>query len=157
MKFSDRLALATVTFGGSGLFPFAPGTVGSLAALLCAIGYHWAGGRAHWPLLVGALIAGILNVALGSWIEKYFGGKDPSSVVIDEVAGMWIALAIPLRCEKPYLIFPLAFVLFRFFDILKPLGAKKLEKLPRGWGVLLDDVLCGIYVALLLFGLGYIL
>jgi phosphatidylglycerophosphatase A len=74
-------------------------------------------------------------------------GKDNQRVVIDEVAGMCIALLwIPV--QLPYLLF--AFLLFRFFDIVKPLLIKKVEKLPGGLGVMLDDVLAGLNANLLL-------
>jgi phosphatidylglycerophosphatase A len=69
-------------------------------------------------------------------------GKDPSKIVIDEVVGMWISLwYIPSGWEY----FVLAFVLFRLFDIYKPFFIKKVELLKGGWGVMMDDVLAGIY------------
>ncbi len=109
-------------------------------------------------MLLGlAGLAGMLNVALGKWIQKQWRERDPGAVVIDEVAGQWIALSVPLRSEHPWIAYPLAFLLFRLFDIFKPLGARRLEKLPAGWGILLDDVLVGIYTALVLWGVGFFL
>ncbi|MCA8961100.1 MAG: phosphatidylglycerophosphatase A [Planctomycetes bacterium] len=138
-----------VTFFGAGASPVAPGTAGSLAAT----GIAWVvvasdiRGAAGW-LLGLAFVASSLNVALGAWIEDHFGGKDPGAVVIDECAGQWIAL-LPLAWagDSAWPWYLAGFLLFRAFDIVKPLGARRLEKLPRGWGVLLDDVLSGIYVA----------
>ncbi|MEP6611022.1 MAG: phosphatidylglycerophosphatase A [Mucilaginibacter sp.] len=74
-------------------------------------------------------------------------GKDPSRVVIDEVAGMCISLLF-IPVELKYVI--TALVLFRFFDILKPLFIRKMEKIPSRWGIMLDDVLAGVYTNLLM-------
>lgn len=84
---------------------------------------------------------------LGIWSsgvsEKYWG-KDPSRVVIDEMVGTWIALlAVPADNYIGYMF--AAFILFRFFDILKPLAIKQAEKLPSGYGIMADDILSGIY------------
>lgn len=74
-------------------------------------------------------------------------GKDHNRVVIDEVAGMCITLLfVPLKWQYTLI----GLVLFRFFDILKPFGIRKLEKLPGGWGVMADDVLAGIYANIIL-------
>ncbi len=94
-------------------------------------------------LLILILIAGVLSA---TEVEKIWG-KDSYRVVIDEVAGMIIALLFIPR-EIKYLLAALA--LFRFFDILKPLGIKKMERLPVGWGVMADDVLAGIYSLVIL-------
>lgn len=89
-------------------------------------------------LLIIVLITGVWSSAM---VEKIWG-HDSSRIVIDEVAGMLIALLfVPVKIE--YVL--AALILFRFFDILKPLGIKKMEKLPSGWGVMADDVLSGIY------------
>ena len=82
--------------------------------------------------------------------------KSPSPTATASARGMWIALIPPFIDREPWIAYPLAFLLFRLFDITKPLGARKLEALPRGWGVLLDDVLSGIYAALVLWGVGYL-
>ena len=94
-------------------------------------------------LLTLILIAGVLSA---TEVEKIWG-KDSYRVVIDEVAGMIIALLFIPR-EIKYVLAALA--LFRFFDILKPLGIKKMERLPVGWGVMADDVLAGIYSLVIL-------
>lgn len=92
----------------------------------------------------------ILVFALGTWsaskVEASWG-LDSYRVVIDEVAGMMIAL-LSVPKQITYLIF--AFVFFRAFDIFKPLGIRKTEQLPSGWGVMADDVLSGIYTLILL-------
>ncbi|MDB5031930.1 phosphatidylglycerophosphatase A [Mucilaginibacter sp.] len=89
-------------------------------------------------------------IALGIWsgnkVEPIWG-KDHNRVVIDEVAGMFISLLF-VPVTLPYIL--IAFVLFRFFDILKPLFIKRLELLPGGWGVMMDDILAGIYANIIL-------
>ena len=133
---------------GAGFSPFAPGTVGALLAC----GVLWFLEKLNWlttysfSFLVLILICTGLGVVSTNYLEKHWG-KDPSKVVIDEVIGMWIAIAfIPFS----YINILLAFILFRFFDIAKPLGVRKLEKLPGGIGVMADDVLAGIYSNLIL-------
>lgn len=87
----------------------------------------------------------LLITAIGIWcagmVEEAWG-KDSSKVVIDEAAGMSLSLLF-VPVELKYAI--AAFVLFRFFDIAKPLYIRRLEKLPRGWGVMADDLLAGVY------------
>ena len=150
-RLRDRVFFLLVTFLGCGLSPIASGTVGSLGALLVAAAIHWAGWWSSALLVSMAFAACVLNVALGRWIEGRFNRKDPSEVVIDEVAGMWLVLAIPVADDHPWIVYGVGFVLFRIFDIIKPLGARRLESLPRGWGILLDDVLSAIYVAAILW------
>jgi len=91
------------------------------------------------------LIITVAITALGVWssnvVEQYWG-KDSYRVVIDEIAGMCVSLLfIPISWTTVVT----AFVLFRFFDIVKPLGIRKAEQLPGGWGVMADDVLAGLY------------
>jgi phosphatidylglycerophosphatase A len=93
-----------------------------------------------------ALLILILGIWSASQVEKIWD-VDSSKVVVDEVAGMVISLLfIPAKIK--YVV--IAFVLFRFFDIVKPLGIRRSEKLPSGWGVMADDVLSGIYTWALL-------
>jgi phosphatidylglycerophosphatase A len=124
---------------GLGYAPFAPGTVASAAA---AVIYFFI--RAlHNPLVLMPVI--LVSTALGVWAsgvmeEEY--GEDPSQAVIDEVAGQWLALAF---LPATPLVVLLAFVLFRFFDILKPGPIDSAQRLPGGWGIMTDDVLAGIF------------
>jgi phosphatidylglycerophosphatase A len=94
-------------------------------------------------LIIFILIAGVWSATR---VEKIWG-KDNYRIVIDEVAGMMIPLVLLPR-EVKYLL--AALVLFRLFDILKPLGIKKMEKLNAGWGVMADDILAGIYTLVIL-------
>lgn len=88
----------------------------------------------------------MLGVITADKVEECWG-KDNQKVVIDEVAGMWISLLFtPLKWE--YIL--LGLILFRFFDIVKPLHIRSMEELPGGWGVMADDALAGIYTNLVL-------
>lgn len=138
----SSLAL-TVTWLGSGYLPRAPGTWGSLAALPPAAAIHWAGG----PWALG--LAGVAVAGLGIWAcQRYLLGEsaDPPEVVIDEVAGQWLAL-VPLALDPLHYL--AGFAAFRLFDTLKPWPIRRLERLPGGWGVMLDDVAAGLAAGLL--------
>jgi len=131
--------IATVV--GVGYLPLAPGTYAALLAAFSwyEVAIHFSSFQnLQWILIVLVITAGV--VSSGQMAKKW--GKDPSQIVIDEVAGMWISLL--LLPPKMSLII-LAFILFRFFDIVKPLGIRRLEKLKGGWGIMADDVAAGIY------------
>ncbi len=138
---------------GSGYSPVAPGTAGSLLAALLLIptGYPEAGlwqldGKGQLWLLAGVVVFFIIGVWSANQLEGEWG-KDPSRVVIDEMVGMWIAM---LWVVPSWPIWIAAFLLFRVFDIFKPLFIRDLERLPGGWGVMMDDVLAGVYTNLIL-------
>ena len=141
-----------VSAGGLGYLPIAPGTWGSLAG----VGIFLLAGLSVSPIttalicLAGALIFSILNVVLGPWACSHYGCKDPSPVVIDEVAGYLLAvLFLPIDGVNLYYSAACAFFIFRIFDIIKPAPARQLERLPKGWGILADDLMCGVYANLL--------
>ena len=124
---------------------------GTFAAIFCCICWYLAWmGTAPPPLLFSLIITIAITLA-GVWssgiVEKIWG-KDPSRVVIDEVAGMCISLLF-IPVELKYVI--TALVLFRFFDIVKPLFIRKMERFPSGWGIMMDDILAGVYTNLLLY------
>src|SRR5258708_1104832 len=100
--------------------------------------------------LIPSLIITIVITLIGIWssnVVSKIWGKDPGKVVIDEVAGMCISLLfVPVTIK--YVLS--ALILFRFFDIAKPLYIKRMEKLPGGWGIMLDDILAGIYANVIL-------
>ncbi len=133
------------SFGGSGLAPLAPGTVGSLAALPPGLALLWV---SHAALAAGVVVV----VALGLWAVRAAGaGDDPGWVVIDEVAGQWIAL---LALAHPSVVGALAaFAAFRLFDIAKPGPVGWAERLPGAMGVMADDVLAGALAAAVVWGL----
>ena len=131
--------LATVAYVG--YLPIAPGTWGSLAGLLLLGGLRWAGVSAagEAAVLVGLLIVGIWSADVTG---RAMGDEDPGPVVLDEVVGMLLTLLwIPLSWPAAVL----GFLLFRLFDIIKPFPARQCERLPGGWGVMLDDVMAGVY------------
>lgn len=108
---------------------------------------HFSGGwpQAHW-LLVAILVFLLLGVVAAQKLEPEWG-HDPSRIVVDELVGVWVAmLGVPVN----WLNLLLAFGLFRLFDIWKPMGIRKLEKLSGGWGVMMDDVAAGVVAAVCL-------
>jgi phosphatidylglycerophosphatase A len=139
-------AWAVATFFGSGLLKPAPGTWGSLAALLLwaalAMGAHAPASTVLIALIAGIIVSIAIGVPAASIAARESGRKDPGFVVIDEVAGQWIALLGSPADWKHGLI---ALVLFRLFDITKPFPARQLEALPEGWGIVFDDVAAGLY------------
>jgi phosphatidylglycerophosphatase A len=139
-------AWTIATFFGAGLGKPGPGTWGSVAAVLLWALFAWTVHPGPGALVL-ALIAGIvLSIALGvpaaTIAARESGRHDPSFVVIDEVAGQWIALLGSPADWRHALI---ALVLFRLFDITKPFPARQLESLPAGWGIVFDDVAAGLY------------
>lgn len=146
-------AFLIATWFGSGLIKPAPGTWGTVAALpfgLMLLTFS--------PL---DLIIGILVLfPAGLWASARFtavvGEEDSSMIVVDEVIGMWIAL-LPMIMGYPPVFVLFAFLFFRFFDILKPWPISWLDKNIKGaLGVILDDVLAGIFAAICLIGIGYV-
>ena len=123
------------------------GTFAALATCICWY-LAWRGGVPPVGISVALTVVIILAGTWSSSVVEKIWGKDPSRVVIDEVAGMCIGLLfIPVNVK--YLL--CALILFRFFDIVKPLFIRKMELLPAGWGIMMDDVLAGVYTNLLMF------
>ncbi len=122
-----------------GHLPIAPGTWGSLVAI---IGW-WLWLQYLDPLVFIVLIIAIfaIGVFTTNTIIAHTGEKDPSRVIIDEVAGQWLGLLI---LPNGILYIVGAFVLFRFLDIFKPWPIRQMEQFPKGWGVMLDDTLAGL-------------
>ncbi len=142
----DRLRAAVVSCLGLGYSPVVPGTVGSLAGVLFAFcgGSFTAVHFGLW-LAAGALLGLLAGIGLGGWAEKHYGSKDPSQFVLDEFVGYCIAL-LRLKAGAPSLLeIASAFFLFRLFDVAKPWPARRLEFLPKGLGIMLDDVFAGLY------------
>jgi phosphatidylglycerophosphatase A len=132
------------TFGGLGYIPKGPGTFGALGALIIAFGIHYIVDNDYlfqiilFSLIVSSYISGVYSAR---YLEKEWG-HDASRIVIDEAMGMWVSmLLIPFS----WVSWSAAFIFFRFFDILKPLGIRKLDNLHSSHGVMLDDLLAGIY------------
>jgi phosphatidylglycerophosphatase A len=143
------LAVWIATCGPIGDIPIAPGTFGSAVGLgvVLALAQLPLGGAARTAALA-ALAAVIL--AVGIWAsgkaEEFFGRKDPGQAVIDEVTGQLITfLSVSYRVRLTWKWSLAGLVLFRIFDILKPPPARNLERLPGGWGIMMDDCAAGLY------------
>jgi phosphatidylglycerophosphatase A len=152
-RMMDRAALSIATLGPVGRLPGAPGTWGSAAALLFA---PWL----FTPLPLGWRLGALACIlALGAWAaaraEDVLGQEDPGCVVVDELLGQWTAFA-PFHLSAgltgwtattPWELLGL-FALFRFFDILKPWPIRAVERnVPGGLGVMLDDLVAGLFAA----------
>jgi phosphatidylglycerophosphatase A len=145
-----------LTGGGLGYLPVAPGTWASLAPCAVFLLLAWAlGDGAVWIVAAAmgalAVLSSVACVALGRFAEQAFGKKDSRLCVIDEYAGQALTLvALPLSAAGRVWLPPLvAFLAFRAMDIIKPPPGRRMEKLPFGWGVLLDDVVAGVYANVL--------
>jgi phosphatidylglycerophosphatase A len=133
------------TFGGIGYIGKGGGSIA--AGVFCVLWYFLP--VSGYPSSIIVLIA-IAICTFGTWssnVVDSIWGKDSSKVVIDEVAGMLITLLfVPVQWK--YLL--AGFVLFRFFDIAKPLFIRRMEQLPKGWGVMADDYLAGVYARVIM-------
>lgn len=133
--------------------PNAPGTAGSLGALLIAwLLCTYAGVGARWFAALAAVLA-IPGIWAAGIVANESGRKDPQIVVVDEVIGQWLALAGASHLNWKSAL--AAFALFRCFDIWKPPPVRQLEKLPGGVGIVADDAMAGLYAALVLFAAGW--
>ena len=152
--------LATGFF--SGYIPWMSGTFGTLVGLLL---YLIPGVEQPALLVPLILVTFVAGVAASAHVARSVGHRltrsaeiakqkfqpgghetaDPSIIVIDEIVGMWIAL---LFLPKTIPVMIIAFFAFRFFDIVKPQPARSLEQIPNGWGIMLDDVVAGVYANL---------
>ncbi len=131
-----------------GFIPFCPGTLASLEAFII----FWFLKNLSWLyqllIIFGILVLGIISA---DFIAKFLKIEDPEIVVIDEIAGMWIAL----YGKNTLLEFILAFFIFRVIDIKKPYPLKKVESLPYGWGIMLDDIIAGFFTNIFLIVIIY--
>jgi phosphatidylglycerophosphatase A len=141
----DLLAVFIATGFGSGLIPFGPGTWGSLVGLLIAYGL----------ISAFSLVLAAIGIWSSSRAESIFARKDAGQIVIDEVCGQVISFVF----IAPYIVrlgsqwrwwMILGFLLFRAFDIFKPYPINRLQSLTGGVGVMMDDILAGIYAAVLM-------
>ncbi len=151
----DRQALKKVVLGspsgflafgfGSGLSPFAPGTVGTLVAIPFTFLLKSLGPTGFWIALI---LLFLLGVKLCSHVSQKLGVHDHGGIVWDEMVGYWLAVAfVPLHWT--WLL--AAFVLFRFFDIFKPWPIRQMDKkISGGFGIMVDDVVAGLFTLLIL-------
>jgi phosphatidylglycerophosphatase A len=139
-----RAALFLASWFFTGLVPKAPGTVGTLAAIPMALAIHFLGAVYGGVCLLILISVAVLTSELS---RKLMGRGDPSEIVIDEAAGYSVTLfLLPLS----WFNLTLGFFLFRFFDISKPFPIRRLEKVKGGFGIVLDDILAGVYANLIL-------
>ncbi len=143
-SWKSTAAVTLATGFGSGYSPFAPGTAGSAVGLLLFWTLH------ALPVavqLAACVVVLFLGVAAATHTAERVGIEDPGIVVVDEIVGMWLSLVL-----LPFTPFTaiLGFLFFRVMDVVKPYPARQFESLPRGWGIMMDDVMAGVYANLLL-------
>ena len=141
---------------GAGFSPFAPGTAGAALATLIwyVMSTFFSTSFLLYTIILLILSVTILGIMSANVLEPVWG-EDPSRIVVDEMVGVWIALLAVIPFNWYYMLF--AFILFRLFDIFKPLGIRKMEKIKGGLGVMMDDILAGIYSCLLILGIKWII
>ena len=139
-----RFHYLVATGFGSGYSPTAPGTAGTILAWLAAFFLF----RGDMALLISATaLVTIVGTISADYVEKDNGSTDPSIVVVDEIAGMWLGMWFLPVDIIPCLI---AFGLFRLFDVTKLFPINHLQNLPGGWGIVLDDIGAGIYTMMVM-------
>jgi len=162
MSAADTLKLLTLTSGGLGLLRPASGTWGSTPPPAFLGVMTLAGAPVdvtRWTLVVVCLLSCVLCIALARWGEARWGKKDAGQIVIDEVAGMCLPLLVVPAIADPLTAggflrltawLAAAFLIFRFFDVGKIQPANIAQRLPHGWGVLIDDLIAGAYTTVVL-------
>lgn len=148
MKTTDYLALAIATCG-VGYLPLMPGTFGSLVGVAIFLALIRISAAA---IVVAILFFTFAGIWAGTRTEKLSQRKDPGKIVVDEVAGQLIALLPLLFAAWSIKTVIVSFILFRFFDIVKPYPANRLQDLEGGVGVMCDDLVAGAYAAIIVSG-----
>jgi phosphatidylglycerophosphatase A len=144
----QRLGLFIATCGCLGYVPIAPGTFGSAAGL--AVFYAVRSTGSISVELAAIVLIFVVGIWAGTQAEHHFGGIDPGPIVIDEVVGMLITLALlPVNTTGAVV----GFLVFRVLDVVKPWPSARFEKLPGGLGVMADDGMAALYGNLLMRGL----
>ena len=135
---------------GSGFWPWGPGTAGALVATLIWFAISFFVSSALTLIVITVLLTVVFTV-LGTWATGRlmpFWGNDPSRVVVDEMVGVWIPLMAAPPTDWRYAL--AAFILFRFFDITKPLGIRHIDRKEGAFYVMADDIVAGIYSLVIL-------
>lgn len=155
---TNKSALRIATFFGTGYFPFASGTLATALTLPLI----WLGSQAmalspvkwFWPCLAAAAILFYPGVWASGEAEDITGEHDSHKIVVDEVVGTLLTLSfLPALAFQARGTYVWAFFLFRLFDVWKPWPIRQSQILPRGWGVMVDDVLAGLVSGLILWSL----
>lgn len=151
MKKVPLIHIIIATGFGSGYSPVAPGTAGALLATFLWLAFSYLVPFQYMWILTALLIVifTIAGIRAADAVEPVWG-EDPSKVVVDEMVGVWIPLLAVPEGNGWYVL--AAFILFRLFDIFKPFGIRKMENLKGGLGVMMDDILSGIYSLILIIG-----
>ena len=151
MKQPPLLPVIIGTGFGSGFWPWGPGTAGAVLATLVWLALSTV--LAPLPLTAVTALLVVVFTLLGTWatarLQPYWG-DDPSRVVVDEMVGVWIPLLLAADPARKLWLALAALVLFRFFDIVKPLGIRALDRRKGAVWVMLDDVLAGVWSAVVL-------
>jgi phosphatidylglycerophosphatase A len=148
--FRARLGVLVATVFGIGYAPIAPGTWGTVAAIPLVL---VSSSLTHWGYLALCVAVTVVGIAASGEADRAFGLHDSGRIVVDEVAGyFWTMIAVPDRAQPVALV--TGFVLFRFSDILKPPPARAIDlRMKGGPGVMLDDVVAGLWAAAALLAL----
>jgi len=141
-QFGDGLIREYLSVFGAGKFPVAPGTFGSFIAVLLL--YFWLHSAGLYNFIWVAVVT-VTGAFCAKRSVEFFGKPDAKQIVLDEVVGQTIALAMLPLSWKAYL---LGFILFRFFDIVKPYPVCAFDRMENGWGIMMDDVVAGVYAAI---------
>ena len=153
-KQADCIGKAALIFSiwfGAGLFPFAPGTFGTLAAFPLVLALENLGPTYRFIILATVIVLGI---TASTKAQNVLGRDDPPEIVIDEVAGFLLAL---IFLPYSWVTVGLGFILFRLFDILKPFPIRSLEKIKGGTGIMADDLAAGVYTFACVKGLLFLM
>lgn len=150
-RLRDRFDWLVATCCGFGYSPIFPGTAGALwgIVLFVPIGLYV---PEPWQTVLIALALAVScseTIRLGKWAERFFDEKDSGKFVTDEVAGFLLTVLL-FRTSNVWITVLWAFPVTRIIDIIKIPPARQLERLPRGWGVIADDLLGSVYAAALL-------
>jgi len=145
----NSLAKIIATFFYVGLIPLGPGTFGTLAAIPLFYVLSFTPIYIYLTITVAVILTSVWASTIA---EEIFQKPDPGQVVADEVSGFLVTMIlVPPTISNIFL----GFLLFRLFDIAKPYPVRKFEKLPGGWGIVIDDVAAGVYACITLHILGY--
>jgi phosphatidylglycerophosphatase A len=155
LKVFDRFKLLIASAFGLGLMPVAPGSFGALLG----VGMHlavvrWVAAEWQWAsLAVCFAVVCTTHFWLTPWAQKHWNDSDPGNFVLDEVAG-YLVVALLVRAEPLWIVSLAGFLLFRILDIIKLPGARYIDRNWHGaWGVLLDDIVSGLYASVLTWGI----
>jgi len=142
------LSKIVATFLGVGYFPVAPGSVTSLIVVLLYKFYLY---KLAWPhyLLIVFLIF-LAGVFASTRYSSELNRKDPRKIVIDEATGQLLVFFRMSEMSQDWLFLLAGFLLFRFFDIIKPYPIRKVETLPKGWGIMMDDIVAAVYAGIII-------